>query len=103
MTLTKEQRDALRNLADTEKHYTGRTVADAARAVVEAFAAELRPPKMATRWHSDGDGINYRVVRDSDDGDFMEYRTVSGIRRATVVGRTVIAAARDTEFHEVED
>jgi hypothetical protein len=105
-TLTPEQRDALRNLADAEKHYTGRVVQDAARRVLASFADALRPPKMATRWHKYESTGWFRVAR-TPDGDLVEFKSFAGRISPEFSSRArnnaLLAAARDPEFHEVDD
>jgi hypothetical protein len=105
-TLNEAQRDALRKLRNAALG-SGRYARDEAiTAVLASFADALRPPKMATRWHATGDGIDYRVARHPDGKEEWEYRTVTGTHRdyeATDVVRARLAAARDTEFHEVTD
>jgi hypothetical protein len=78
---------------------------EAITAVLASFADALRPPKMATKWHATGDGIDYRLARYPDGTEAWEFRTCSGIRRfgPPDVNRAMLAAARDTEFHEVDD
>jgi hypothetical protein len=106
-TLTQKQRDALRKLdeAANDPECRGR-VYSAILDVRLHFADALRPPKMATREYEDRDGIACRVARLSDGTERVEYR--GKLSRAwgylaTDWGAALLAAARDTEFHEVDD
>jgi hypothetical protein len=105
-SLTQEQRDALRRAIDSMEYYNGTDLKASATGLRTAFAAELRPPKMATREYEDRDGIACRVARLSDGTERVEYR--GKLSRAwgylaTDWGAALLAAARDTEFHEVDD
>jgi hypothetical protein len=110
MSLTTEQRDALRQLdkAVSRLWTNGETVAALAK-VREAFADALHPPKMATRVHVSGAGFEYRVVRTAS-GDVIEMRDPDDegdVFSPNFPDRdendVLLAAARDTEFHEVTD
>jgi hypothetical protein len=109
-SLTKEQRDALWKLlyaVGPGVHYT-KEIDEATKEIANAFADALRPPKMATKVHAAEPGQRWRVVRDSDGSEWLEYRSIAvGIAPSrwerSPHSAVLLAAARDTEFHEVED
>jgi hypothetical protein len=110
MSLTQEQRDALQQLAQlrADKSLVARKYDDAIAEVERLFADALRPPKMATRVHAAEPGQRWRVVRDSDGSEWLEYRSIAvGISPSrwerSPHSAVLLAAARDTEFHEVTD
>jgi hypothetical protein len=110
MPLTKEQRDALRKLLHAVGpgvHYT-KEIDEATKEIAAAFADALRPPKMATRGHKDGAGDFWRILRVSGEKDRWQYRRgeYGRWRDAQDCDKNadaLLAAARDTEFHEVTD
>jgi hypothetical protein len=110
MSLTQEQRDALRKVIDAAGPDMNVTpaIVDAACAVRTAFADALRPPKMATREYEGRKGEFWRIARE-DGKDVVEFRW--GVGAWVDLGgcpenegaAAILAAARDTEFHEVDD
>jgi plasmid stabilization system protein ParE len=105
MSLTTEQRDALRALlayTECNGQHAAQKVAGEVRTL---FADALRPPKMATREYNGRAQTRYRIVRMSDGVEWLE-QWFCGSWHAPFTDESsaaILAAARDPEFHEVTD
>jgi hypothetical protein len=109
-TLNERQIKALRAVKWTREAKPATVVGESHNIaeLLDAFADALRPPKMATRVHAAEPGQRWRVVRDSDGSEWLEYRSIAvGISPSrwerSPHSAVLLAAARDTEFHEVTD
>jgi hypothetical protein len=105
-TLTQEQREALRNAISAGRVGTRAECDAAADNLARVFADALRPPKMATRWHDSGKGVEYRVERTQGGADRLYWKIDNGRVMEPVqhmYSAAILAAARDEHFHPVTD